>query len=370
MLSTGALRRRIIGVCWLTLLVAAVPVVPGASEGDTGIDEQQLLKQFGFSAQDLQKIGRGEIVGRTTQADASAVALVVAGAIAVPPSYYLERFRAIETFKKSPEILQLGRFGSTPSAADLTALTLDTSDVDDLRDCRVNDCGVKLDAEGIAALARKDARSAESSAAMRQYLAGYVQRYAGKGRAAAIEYRDDSRPKKLSEELRAILEQSSFLREGWPALYGAVADFSGSLPAGLEHFIYWSKEKIGPRAVISVTHAIISPPENGAAAIATKQIYASHYSHASLGVTMLLDKGTPETPRTFLIYVNRSRLDIFGGLLGSIKRPLVRSRAREGAERTMRQLRDRLELEFRAGAGEGTACAAPENAEHQLNPAR
>jgi hypothetical protein len=83
--------------------------------------------------------------------------------------------------------------------------------------------------------------------------------------------------------------------------------------------------------------------------IATKQLYASHYSEASLGVTILLDKGTVEAPRTLVIYVNRSRLDIFGGLLGPIKRPLVRSRAREGAERTMRQLRDRLEREYRAG---------------------
>jgi len=333
------------------VLLAGLAAIPLSSRVTAGIDEQLLLKQFGFSAQDLQKINRGEIVGRTTQADASAVALVVAGAIAVPPSYYLERFRAIESFKKSPEILQLGRFGPAPSVADLAALTLDSSDVEDLKDCRINDCGVKLDSPGITALARKDAGSAASSADMRQYLSAYVQQYIRNGHASLIEYRDDSPPKKLADELRAILSQSAYLRQGWPALYGAVADFSGALPEGLEHFIYWSKEKIGPRAVISVTHAIISPPANGTAAVATKQLYASHYSHASLGVTMLLDKGTPEAPRTLLVYVNRSRLDIFGGLLGSIKRPLVRSRARDGAERTMRLLRDRLEREYRAGAG-------------------
>jgi hypothetical protein len=333
------------------LLLAVLAAVPLGARADAGIDEQQLLKQFGFPTQDLQRISRGEIVGRTTQADSSAVALVVAGTIAVPSSYYLERFRAIESFKKSAEILQLGRFGSPPSTADVASLTLDGSDVDDLRDCRVNDCGVKLDAQGIAALARRDARSAESSAAMRQYLAAYVRRYTETGHASLVEYRDDPHPKKLLDELRVILEQSSFLRQGWPALYGAVADFSGSVPEGLDDFVYWSKEKIGPRAVISVTHAIISPPANGAAAVATKQLYASHYSHASLGVTMLLDKGTPEAPRTLLIYVNRSRLDIFGGLLGSIKRPLVRSRARDGAERTMRLLRDRLEREYRTKSG-------------------
>ena len=118
--------------------------------------------------------------------------------------------------------------------------------------------------------------------------------------------------------------------------------------AGLDAFVYWSKEKIGPRAVVSLTHVVISPPADGNAAIATKQIYASHYGHASLGLTILLDRSTTSAPRTRVIYVNRSRLDIFGGLFGSIKRPIVRSRAREGAERTMTRLRERVESNYRA----------------------
>jgi hypothetical protein len=320
-----------------------------ASGVSQNVDEQELLKQFGFSAHDVQKIGRGEVIGHTTQAAGAEVALAVAGSIGVPTAYYVERFRAVESFKRSAEILQIGRFGATPSAGDLASLTLEGADIDDLKGCRLDNCGVKLDAQGVAQLARRDARSDHSSAAMRQYLAGYVQRYLQAGNASLIEYRDDSEPGRLAGELRGILDRSAYLQRGWPALYRAVSDFSGSLPEGLDHFVYWSKEKIGPRAVISVTHAIISPPRNGGAVIATKQLYASHYSEASLGVTLLLDRGAPAAPRTLVIYVNRSRLDIFGGLLGTIKRPLVRSRAREGAERTLRQLRDRLEREYRAG---------------------
>jgi hypothetical protein len=347
-MSTGR-RRRLVPAVLPAVLVAALLASTGASHVTQGVDEQALLKEFGFSAQDVQKIGRGEVIGHTTQAAGDEVALAVAGAIGVPATYYLQRLRAIETFKKSAEILQIGRFSTTPSAADLASLTLDGADIDDLKGCRLEDCGVKLDVQGIAQLGRRDARSDLSSAAMRQYLAGYVERYLRSGNAVLIEYRDGSAPGRLDAELQGIMDRSAYLSRGWPLLYRAVSDFSGALPQGLDHFVYWSKEKIGPRAVISVTHAIISPPRNGAAVIATKQLYASHYSEASLGVTILLDKGTVEAPRTLVIYVNRSRLDIFGGLLGPIKRPLVRSRAREGAERTMRQLRDRLEREYRAG---------------------
>ncbi|HJR59863.1 MAG TPA: hypothetical protein VJ813_10705 [Vicinamibacterales bacterium] len=333
-----------VAACLLAVIAAASV---GARAPAPALDEQALLKELGFSAQDLLKIGRGEIIGRTTQADSSAVALVVAGTIAVPSVYYLEKFRAIESFKKTAEVLQIGRVNGAPSPADFAALTLDQADVDDLKDCRVGDCGVKLDADGVARLARRDAQAASATAEMRQYLAGYAQQYLQRGNGALMEYRDNSRPRRVADELRVILDHSRFLQRGWPTLHTAVGAFTGTMPDGLDHFVYWSKEKIGPRAVISLTHAIIRPPSEGVAAIATKQIFASHYSTGSLGMTMLLDKGTPEAPRTLIVYVNRSRLDIFGGILGTIKRPLVRSRARDGAERMMRQLRDRLERDYR-----------------------
>jgi hypothetical protein len=339
--------------CFAALPIAGVLCAGAAARGlapdaQNAPNEEALLKRLGFSAQELQKINRGEVVGRTTDADASAVALVVAGTIAVPVAFYLEKFRTIESFKKSPEIHQIGRFGEVPSVEDVAGLTLDPADVNDLKGCRVNACGVKLDADGIGRLARRDAQPADASAAMRHYLAGYAQRYLRAGNGALIEYRDSSSPRRLADELRVILERSDYLERGWPSLYKAVAHFSGSLPEGLEHFLYWSKEKIGPRPVLSVTHVIISPPQGGTAAIASKQLFASHYSTGSLGLTILVDKSVPGVPRTLVVYVNRSRLDIFGGLLGSIKRPLVRSRARDGAERTMRLLRDRMERQYGA----------------------
>jgi hypothetical protein len=268
--------------------------------------------------------------------------------MAAPLSFYVEQLRDIEAFKKSPEVLQIGRFGGTPEASQMAGLTVEQSDVNDLKSCRPGDCGVKLDAEGIQVLASKEARIDTASAALRQHLAAYAQSSLRSGNAALIEYHDSSKPKRLADDLRLILDESAYLREGWPQLFRGVADFSGTLPAGLDGFVYWSQEKIGPRPVVSLTHVIISPPAGGRAAIATKQIYASHYGHASLGLTILLDRSTAAAPRTRVIYVNRSRLDIFGGLLGSIKRPLVRSRARDGAERTMTRLRERVENNYRA----------------------
>jgi hypothetical protein len=318
--------------------------LPGGTEPEP---ERALLSEIGFSAHDVERITRGETVSRTTQADSAAVALAVASTVAVPLAFYLEQFRDIESFKKSPEVLQIGRLSRDPSASELAGLTLEQSDVKDLERCEPGDCGIKLDDHGIQSVAARDARVDTASAAMRQYLAVYMQKYLRSGNSALIAYHDASTPRRLADDLRLILDRAAYLQRGWPSLYSAIGSFTGAPLEGLEGFVYWSKEKIGPRAVVSVTHAIISPPRDGSAAIATKQIYASHYSHASLGLTILLDRSGTDAPRTRVIYVNRSRLDIFGGLFGSIKRSLVRSRARDGAERTMTRLRARLEHTYR-----------------------
>ena len=315
--------------------------------GTEPLPERALLSEIGFSAADVERIIRGETVARATQADSSAVALAVVSTMAAPVAFYIEQFRSIESFKKSPEVMQIGRFGQAPSVTDLATLTLEPSDVNDLKSCEPGDCGVKLDDHGIKTVAARDARMDTASAAMRRYLAAYTQQYLRSGNGALIAYYDASKPRRLADDLGLIMDHSGFIQRGWAPLFEAIRNFNGALPAGLDGFVYWSKEKIGPRAVVSVTHAIISPPHDGSAAIASKQIYATHYGHASLGLTILLDRSTPGTPRTRVIYVNRSRLDIFGGLFGSIKRPLVRSRARDGAERTMTRLRERLENNYR-----------------------
>lgn len=347
MIGAGTRRLELVSAAGVVCALGTVLMLPAAASSDLA-DEAALLKQVGFSAFEIQKIARGETVARTTEADSAAVALAVAGTVAVPAAFYVEKFRAIESFKKTAEVRQIGRFSAPPRPDDIAALVLEEADVDDLRGCRIDDCGLKLDIEGIQKLARPDAQISTASAAIRPYLAAYASRYAQRGNASLMEYRSASNPRRLADELHTIMNRSEYLRQRWPALFAAVANYSGPLPPDLDGFLYWSKEKIGPRAVVSITHVIISPLREGRAAIATKQIYASHYSDASLGVTMLLEYGTAADPRTRVIYVNRTRLDIFGGLFGSIKRPLVRSRAREGAERTMRGLRDKLEREYRA----------------------
>lgn len=342
--------RLLVGVTALALLAGGASPRTAASEAT--VDEAvPLLRELGFSADEIQKIDHGEVVTSSLDPEAPEVALVVATTMHVSQAFYLERFRDITSFKRTTEVLQIGRVSATPSVRDFATLTLEMDDVKDLRKCRVDDCGVKLDRAGIERLAHPDADLASASAGMREYLASYTSRYLQGGNQALIEYQGDDRPRRLADDLQKILNRSAYLQRRWPDLFRAVGDFTGSLTGGLDGFLYWSKEKVGPRAVVNVTHVVISPVRAGTAAVATKQVYASHYSDGSLGVTILMDRPSTGLPRTLVIYTNRTRLDVFGGIFGGLKRPIVRSRARDGAERMMERLRDKLEQAYRSTRG-------------------
>lgn len=223
-------------VAWCAIAAALGVVGTGAAADEP--EPRALLAQLGFSHQEIERIYAREIVARTNDADGSAIALAVATIMEVPAAFYLEKFRAIESFKTSPEVKQIGRFSATPSESEIASLVLEDEDVDDLRSCRPGSCGLKLDADGIARLARKDARLDTASAAMRAYLAEYAARYLTTGNAALMEYRSASKPRRVLDELQTIMVHSRFLQQSWPALFDAVANYAGTLPGNLEGFIY------------------------------------------------------------------------------------------------------------------------------------
>jgi len=63
------------------------------------------------------------------------------------------------------------------------------------------------------------------------------------------------------------------------------------------------------------------------------------------------------------VYVNRSRLDVLGGMLGAVKRPIVRSRTRSAVADQMIKVRDMVERRFQARnsaiAAGGPAASGP-----------
>jgi hypothetical protein len=86
------------------------------------------------------------------------------------------------------------------------------------------------------------------------------------------------------------------------------------------------------------------------AIVITKQIYADRYFQASFQVDHLIaDDTDPRHPTIFLISLNRGRSEFLEGALGKVIRPVVVSRTRTAAEKTLDQARSDLESEYRRG---------------------
>lgn len=346
--------------CRLIALASLVGVVllGGGRDEAAGADSDPVRAFFAalkIGSADLGQVHRGEPLARTLPVrDSREVAVLGLARAKITPEFFVSRLADIAHFKRGDAVAQIGVFGNPAREQELSALRLDEADVRSLKGCRVGDCGVQLSAAAIERFRREvDWRRADAAAQadrlMRQILAEYVDAYQRSGAAAAMEYADRKDRVNLAGEFASLTEASGPEWREFPALRQHLSGYPGSPAPGATDVLYWSKEKMGRRAVLSVTHlAILKLPADAPVAYlaASKHLYGTHYLDASLGLTILLRDNQATGPSTYILYVNRSRVDVFGGVFGGLARRIVTSRARSTVADQLAGLQQRLEREF------------------------
>jgi hypothetical protein len=233
------------------------------------------------------------------------------------------------TRKTNPAVLEIGSFGSQPSVNDLDSLTLDTGDIEDLKDCIVGDCQLKLSASMIERFRKEiDWNAANYQLAatnlFKQMLLEYVRDYRTRGEAALIEYNDKRDEVSLAAEQRALNAAPSYIND-------LLAQAKSNLQLA-EDSIVWSKIKFGLKPVIAINHVRIYRRNSDAGPqvlIASNQIYANHYFNASQALTAFVNI-PGENQGAYLVSENRSRADGLEGPFGKLKRGVVEKKALEG----------------------------------------
>lgn len=335
-------------------LSLAAAVVARSAPLPPGDVNRFLSEQLGFNAAQLRPLAAGDAVVRSLDvSDDREVAVSGAVQVGVPPAFFADLLRDVTRFKRSAEILQIGRFSTPPVLEDLTDLTVDAEDREALARCRLGKCKVQLPTGAILRFQREvrwrtPHETADVDRVMREVVLDMVDGYRRRGDAALVSYDDGERPTSPAAEFRAMVEQPPAMLARFPELRRHFIDFPAASPA-IDDVLYWSKEKMGPAAVITVTHLAIAridgrPPL--AFVAASKQLYAAHYFDTSLGLSVMLS-GSHER-EMYLAYVNRSRVDVLTGMLGGMKRALLRSRMRGtvagGLEAAQRDAERRLAL--------------------------
>src|SRR5690606_29376158 len=112
--------------------------------------DRMLLTEAGFTQADIQRLNTGEVVvvPRST-GDKQVVSVTGIVRIKGSPEVMLEQFRASLSQRGNTAKSGGGRFSHPPTPADVASMELSDKDLADLRQCRLGDCGINLNANAI-----------------------------------------------------------------------------------------------------------------------------------------------------------------------------------------------------------------------------
>ena len=364
-LRPGRCARRLLAFAVAGMVVVGLFAQPGSAV------ERLLTERMGFSAGDMRELARGSAVVRSLRTRVrQEVAHVAAVYLDASPDEFVARFRDIEEFERGPGIPQIGRFGIPPRIEDLEALTLGPEDVAELPRCRPGDCEIKLSVDAMARFrnevdwAAEDA-AGQADAVARTMILDLLRAYRAQGNAALGSYVDGKRPLAVAEHFRSLLASRDPLPVSVPALLAYLDGYPQGLPDGADEFFYWTVVDFGMKPTIRVNHVTILPladrSSTGVAyAIATKQLYASHYFHTTLELRFLLDRTDDEGRQgSALVSITRSRNDGMTGFRGLFLRPIIRRRSRDAVRGYLEHVKRQVE---RPDAGESSSAPLPPSA--------
>jgi hypothetical protein len=172
-----------------------------------------------------------------------------------------------------------------------------------------------------------------------------VDAYRTAGLAGLPPYADREEPTSPQETFGAILGRSSYFLSSLPDVGSRLLQYPQFDLVGAESFFYWSKEQYGAgKRLVTVTHVDIvrpSAPDAPSVVVLGKEIFATHYRNGSLGMTAVVrDSGSGIG---YLVYINRSHVDVLSGLFGGFKRLLIEGRLKSESAELVRTVRHRLE---------------------------
>jgi hypothetical protein len=300
-----------------------------------------------ISANDRQRIDRGEVIVRILPARDGEVAVFAASRFDAHPDALVRWTQAIEALKRGPFVVAIRRFSQPPVLSDLDALTLDDVDLEGIRRCQTGDCSVKLAAREIESLKKAAGSGGDWKPAVerefRRLVLGRVTAYQAEGLAGLPPYADQREPTLPRAELTGILDRSPHLRNNLPEIAAGLSNSPQAELRSAESFLYWSKEQYrSGKPVIAVTQVhIVRPagPSLPAVMVIGQEVFASHYRAGSLGTTFVIDGGGTR----YLVYLNRSQLDKLDGVFGGLKRTLIERKLGSEVKTAIATVRQRIE---------------------------
>jgi hypothetical protein len=287
------------------------------------------------------RLAAGETIVRSLPAVGGEVATFVATRTTADGDRLAAWVRDISALKQGPGVLAIARFSDPPRLADLHSLSLDRAEIDELAGCRPDGCSVKLSGAEIAVVQRAVSGRGSTAVgpvavdALRAIILARVERYIGT---------DDAVPPALP----GFIGRTPFLSARVPLLASSLGHPRSPLSGGVERFLYWSKERYTGKATITASEVSLY---RGATAgepemlVASTQLFATHYADGALNLTMVLAgrDASGRVSERYLAALNRTQVDMLGGVFGPMKRWVGERNVRREAVERLDDARRRIE---------------------------
>jgi hypothetical protein len=351
---------KLMGTAWSVVLGVAVAIwpsgvspLPALAQSHTfpGRLDAYLKSTVRLTDQERSILVGGAPVTKLLDSDpATEVAVFGAVWVAAPPELYVRAVTDIENFEKGENFRITKKISDPPRPEDFASLDLPDEDVADLQQCRVGSCEIKLGQNALERIRKavdwsKPTVKADAEAIVRQLALEYAKAYREGGNSRLAEYRDLDRPTFVAKEFESMVNRMPELTEYMPDLRRYLLEYPKYTIPGSTFFLYWQEASFGLKPTIRINHIVIAErPE--AVAVASKQLYASHYFWTALELRVLV--ADPSRGKGFwFINVNRSRSDGLSGFVGRVIRGKVRGEAQSGMEAVLKITKTTLEKEAR-----------------------
>jgi hypothetical protein len=341
-------------IVWLGL---AAPLLLAAVDQAGQQQPAALFAQLGLSAQQVAAIDKGQPVAQVLQwGKASEVYVFGAVFIKGSPEAYLKAARAIGRLAGTEGYLGIAEIKPDATAADLGGLTLEPDDIKALKDCREGSCDVQLPTTAMQTFhdavdwSQPDAAIRDRvNALARGMVVDLIQAYQRGGNTALGSYRDKDHPALVAEQFTTMMDRSAVLPHVLPELRAFLLNYPAATLPGADSFFYWEKVKFGLKPTVRVNHGVIyhgGDQNQAISTVALKQLYASHYFHTALDVSICIEDAAAAAPARhgfYLITLKGSEQEGLTGFKGSMLRKIVVDKTRSSLEAALASIKRTVE---------------------------
>jgi len=323
-----------------------------------GTDEKQgklsefFKKYVGLSDDQVKAIRSGKSVARILDSP-TADEVFVFGAVYVrsTPEEYLKLASDTEALKRLPNYLAIRKFSDPPQLSDLDGLGLEEEDFKDLQKCREGKCEIQLPTDAMEEFRTKvnwsapDARD-QANRIAKELVLEALKKYEAGGNAGLGTYRDKNNPAAVEQAFESLVSRSKALPVYLPELQTYLLNYPEAKSEHIESEFYWEKVNFGLKPTVRLLQAVLyrgGDSSEPAYAVAIKQLYASHYFHTALDLTVCVRSDEDHQLGMFLITLKGSEQAGLTGLKGSIVRKVAVDKTRSSMERALAAMKVSLE---------------------------